>query len=1502
MFQTQEVHPIEIRERFVTPDLISETPTTSSNPQAVTARSALSTDHSSHNLAIEEATMWDAYTSDEGAWHRVGRTHKQQTEETNPHLLERRSADQWIGTEPRQVIVGAPGTGKSTILRHLVLDLLSLLPVWPEVSQRWGKCLPIWLPFHFFTQRVEDRTGTPASVGEALRAWLEQYDAGQIWPLVEQALHDKRLLLVVDGLDEWINEEAGRFALAALETFAESRSAQVIVSTRPYGLDRLRLSTDWHFRRIAPLTQEQQRQLSSPYFFAIAETENKQLSHGVIERSIDDFILKVHEAPDLRSISATPLFLVFLVGLHLSTRTALPSERFGVYEQAVTLLVADHPANRRTAASVTVPQRSIPDRRLRNVLSRVAFLCQVRGNISTVKESVLHLDLAETLQDPKQCAMSTERSIEVADQLLDDAQGELGLLVRMGQEEFGFLHRMLQEQLAAEYISDQLDFEEKVNLFSSYVGNPAWREVLLCTMWRLTRPAELGELLEIIRSSVGETREGMHAREVLAEVIFGPFVLPAEEVRQCAEVVINAIELHPYMPHRRRLLESVLSGLQNPELGDLVQECLERWTLRTREPYAFLINEVAQLPARECWCDSICRILVRSVCNSSSYIAYSGVEAIVNRFSTGGIGSATEEEYVKAVLKEIVVNPPSGLAQATALTALVIVWRADPFVLKMMHDSREGVEDNLKLVVLGDALGLLKPVVSRVPREVASNALSLSDDECTWLVSQLQTAVSPDLHQGLLIACISDIARNVPNLLQDLLSSIESERGPYNIRLAWSVMLRAFANDQQVVDAVCKELLVGQFSGPSSEGIRSLVEGLQHAYPKDSLFRDRIVATIESRICTMESHKVDFGVYRLAAVDRGPVMRKFLLDKFDDDAGQSDWCTYALVNYFGEDQEVLDALHDVIMGEERRAAKLARVVAKVLPKDQVIPRLLDVLRALCSSGDADVRNLHTVVYAIVRACDEQQISDHPDFEEMAKTALGNLHHLAHEDLHTLRHRLVLGFYPSSASKSVLAELPVAGHLPLDVYLRTFRNDPKVVSQYLNLTLNVFCSLPVYLRTRVCQFLSDRTVATDDLVLRLTGGWTDEISPLNGSLASLTYHQALVRCRQRGEVDDNVWTSTAQDLAVRIESRNFGYRSQQRGALIGMCVCNDFSTIISGDGPLYGIPKVNVSITSRWFVSDVVLLQQVAANWDRLGDEFGKFLFDMLSGVSGRSASHGAIWDGLAAFIRPGTMLERELEREVAAVPDLLREPGVLVWFVGQRSGDPHVAASAIAYHLAHADNYESRVFDLLMSSLSGLGMDKDLLAGFFVDALEQEPDVLSSQVLIGLAMVQPQHLFVRQALEEVRCSTSRHDVQGLASVVMPVHFAVVCAAAPSADVVELIETNLIVLSQQRDAFLDDVFSSHVRFRLKRDPELVKLLHFKVLESDIADCSAALLLALLSDAVGLDDVLLAEVKKRVGAQDGLMVPPVVWDHGVSASLSVRTVLLRITDVVGSEGVA
>jgi energy-coupling factor transporter ATP-binding protein EcfA2 len=166
------------------------------------------------------------------------------------------SVEGWLATGERFVVMGGPGSGKSALLRYLLLDMLAEAPRLSSWAQRFGDRLPIWLPFQYFAHRRATCSGPEASLEATLEAWLAEQDESQLWPLVSGALADERLLLIVDGLDEAGEEAAGKSAAAALEVFLKNRRLPAIVSTRPYGAGHLALANRWRFASIAPLSPQ----------------------------------------------------------------------------------------------------------------------------------------------------------------------------------------------------------------------------------------------------------------------------------------------------------------------------------------------------------------------------------------------------------------------------------------------------------------------------------------------------------------------------------------------------------------------------------------------------------------------------------------------------------------------------------------------------------------------------------------------------------------------------------------------------------------------------------------------------------------------------------------------------------------------------------------------------------------------------------------------------------------------------------------------------------------------------------------------------------------------------------------------------------------------------------------------------------------------------------------------------------------------------------------------
>ena len=104
--------------------------------------------------------------------------------------------------------------------------------------------------------------------------------------------------------------------------------------------------------------------------------------------------------------------------------------------------------------------------------------------------------------------------------------------------------------------------------FDERIGDRDEREVLLAVLWRLRRPSEMRALVDVVRRGIDETPTGLMAREVFAEVVFGPFNFPGADAREAAPALIEIVETHPNGAHRGRLLDSVFGGLDNITTGE----------------------------------------------------------------------------------------------------------------------------------------------------------------------------------------------------------------------------------------------------------------------------------------------------------------------------------------------------------------------------------------------------------------------------------------------------------------------------------------------------------------------------------------------------------------------------------------------------------------------------------------------------------------------------------------------------------------------------------------------------------------------------------------------------------------------------------------------------------------------------------------------------------------------------------------------------------------------
>ena len=260
----------------------------------------------------------------------------------------RESADEWLASGSRTLLVGAPGSGKSSLLRFVAIDLLSSDPQSEVLQRAYGGRLPVWLPFGFLSRHLADSDGN--SLESAVEAWLSARGMGDLGPLVKRAFEDDRLLLLVDGIDEWKSPAAAHDALGAVESFLGQRpQVAAILSSRPYGVERLTFSGTWQRADVVELDDEQQRAMSAQYLAPSAHTSTSGVgdvsvpeNHEVWNRArVAPFLGELAAVPELAVLARKPLFLALLAKSW--SGEPLPPKRFALYDQVVDLMIGSTP-------------------------------------------------------------------------------------------------------------------------------------------------------------------------------------------------------------------------------------------------------------------------------------------------------------------------------------------------------------------------------------------------------------------------------------------------------------------------------------------------------------------------------------------------------------------------------------------------------------------------------------------------------------------------------------------------------------------------------------------------------------------------------------------------------------------------------------------------------------------------------------------------------------------------------------------------------------------------------------------------------------------------------------------------------------------------------------------------------------------------------------------------------------------------------------------------------
>jgi len=811
------------------------------------------------------------------------------------------SAPQWLSSADRLLVTGAPGAGKSTLLRFVALDLLSETPRLAALAKARPACIPVWVPFAYWTEMLSRRPPDECTLRSFLRSWFESWEAHDLAQIVDPALTDDRLLLLIDGIDEWRSTDAAGLAIQRLNEFVESRSVPLVCSSRPYGIPRAAAIAPGTSRaRLAPLTTDQQTKLSAKWFEHWLDTDDE----AALAKSAQ-LMSALSENHDLATLTENPLILILLARVWLQ-ETVLPDNRFAAYERLVEHLLREHPRRRAAAASIAGGPLPLDPADVRAQLAFVAFHMHERKSYREDRTALRDVLVRHLRSD----GFGAEDSRRRADATLGQAPDAPPLLVRESPENVAFLHRGLLEHMAAEWVLG-FGYEQQLETVNAHVADARWAEVLRGVV-RGTRRGDLPRLVELLEDAVEQHPESPIPRLLLAEVAFGNLSLPPPIATRAATCTFDYIRHGASTRVRCQLAALAVKGVRSDRIANAVGQEIKRW-----------------FPARQRWrtstYEAMGKLTPDEAVEGVLFAALNDEEPSHQRACAESIARLyAGDDRVGSKLVNVVRTPARPTTQAAALHALHRGWGNTSDLSELAHEAVRSASDAIR--VIGHAIRVSNSSHTEDDLDDAVRLLSQDGNlPFGWKASAVDALVSgwpenPKLHDA----------------VRDRVLQRRADARLWHEE-AWTLAAKILPSDPQIENAII-ELLRDEKRDHMTHHT-CFWDTVTNGYSNQRRVREEVTHWVTRQKWS------DNYVYRAALAVPTAEIKRVLLDRVLSRRGMLFWHADGLAEGWSlEDEEVRGALLSLAHDDADVAAHVAPHIPRLLG-DDAPARLLELLRS-----------------------------------------------------------------------------------------------------------------------------------------------------------------------------------------------------------------------------------------------------------------------------------------------------------------------------------------------------------------------------------------------------------------------------------------------------------------------------------------------------------------------------------------------------------------------------
>lgn len=401
----------------------------------------------------------------------------------------------------RIVLLGDPGSGKSTFVNHLSL-CLALHGL--EPSQRWCDRLAGWseeeaslLPVPVILRDFARTLPAEPSFADASTLWdfiserLTKQRLAAVSQPLEQALEAGQAIILLDGLDEIATATQRKFVREAVLKFIERyHRSRFLITCRTLSYQdatwKLKFRDDSGEEReipdftLAPFDEPKIDQFIAAWYgdlvrMGLVKPDDAAPSTRGLQTAL--------RRPDLRPLAPNPLLLTVMALVH-THKGRLPDARALLYEDTVDILLWRWEQLKLPNETETLGLRQLlvkagrSDVDLKRTLWRLAYEAHRTGGHEERLADIGELTLQTALAD-----LHPDKSRDWARTVIETLKHRAGLLLERLPQVYTFPHRTFQEYLAGAHLASQACFAQ--NSAKLVEAGSFWRDVVLLGVGKL---------------------------------------------------------------------------------------------------------------------------------------------------------------------------------------------------------------------------------------------------------------------------------------------------------------------------------------------------------------------------------------------------------------------------------------------------------------------------------------------------------------------------------------------------------------------------------------------------------------------------------------------------------------------------------------------------------------------------------------------------------------------------------------------------------------------------------------------------------------------------------------------------------------------------------------------------------------------------------------------------------------------------------------------------------